>query len=327
MISKVSTSLNYFLNSLRRLCAFAPLRETVLACLLLMVSSVRAEDELVGPVVEKVRGRLEKIAAGVDGVLGIVVEDLEGEHRFAVNAGREFAQASAIKIPILMEVFEQADEGEIDLDERVWVEKKYQVAGSGILGELGDHSTQMSVRDLCVLMIMLSDNTATNMLIDKVGLENVTKTMASLGCESTKLRRRMMDTDASARGDENVSTPADAAKLLRLLYEGKLVSHKVSKDVLDILRKEKPGDVKSALPAGIRVAFKAGSIPGVATEWAIVELENRPYIVVVMGAYGKGDEFKEAIRDVSQVAYDFFSRLATATKYGAYIDPEEWKKH
>jgi beta-lactamase class A len=296
-------------------------------CLLIIVSSAQADDELVGAVAEKTQGRLEKIAAEVDGVLGVVVEDLEGEHRIAVNGEKVLAQASAIKIPILMEVFKQADAKKVDLDERLWVEKKYQVAGSGILGELGDRSTQMSVRDLCVLMIVLSDNTATNMLIDKVGLENVTKTMASLGCESTKLRRRMMDTQASARGDENVSTPADAAKLLRLLYEGKFVSRNVSKDILDILRKEKPGDVKSALPAGVNVAFKAGSIPGVATEWAIVELENRPYVVVVMGAYGKGDEFKGAIHDVSKVAYDFFSRQATATKYGAYIDPEEWKKH
>jgi beta-lactamase class A len=303
------------------------LREICLVCLLFTVSSAQADDELVGAVSGKAVSRLKQIDSRVDGVLGIVIEDLKEDLRFAVNADREFAQASAIKIPILMEVFKQADEGDLDLDEQLWVEKKYQVAGSGILGELGDRSTQMSVRDLCVLMIMLSDNTATNMLIDKVGLESVTKTMASLGCENTKLRRRMMDTDASARGDENVSTPADAAKLLRLLYEGKFVSREVSEEILNILRKEKPGDVKSALPAGVSVAFKAGSIPGVATEWAIVELENRPYIVVVMGAYGKGDEFKPAIRDVSRVAYDFFSRLATATKYGAYIDPEEWKKH
>jgi beta-lactamase class A len=313
--------------SISSLCAFAPLREASLICLLFTVTSARADDELVRPVSANTLSRLEQIDRRVDGVLGIVIEDLKGEHRFAVNADKTFSQASAIKIPILMEVFKQADEGKVDLDERLWVEKKYQVAGSGILGELGDRSTQMSVRDLCVMMIMLSDNTATNMLIDKVGLENVTKSMASLGCEKTRLRRRMMDTEASARGDENVSTPAEAAKLLRLLYNGKFVSSEVSDDILGILRKEKAGDVKSALPEGVKVAFKVGSIPGVATEWAIVELENRPYIVVVMGGYGKGDEFQGAIRRVSEVAYDFFSRLATATKYGAYIDPEEWKKH
>ena len=226
-----------------------------------------------------------------------------------------------------MEVLKQADAGKLDLKKKHWVEKKYQVAGSGILGELGDRTTQMSAEDLCVLMIVLSDNSATNILIDLVGMNNITDTMFSLGAEETRLQRRMMDTAASARGEENVSTPADAAKILRLLHEGKFVSREVSDHALAILRKEKPGDVKSALPIGVPVAFKAGSIPGVATEWAIVELENRPYLVVVMGAYGKGEEFKGAIRAVSQTAYDFFSRLATATKYGAYIDPEEWKRH
>jgi beta-lactamase class A len=303
------------------------LREAFLICLLLAATSAKAEDELLAAVGEKVRGRLEEIAAGVDGVMGIVVEDLEGNHRFTVNADAPFAQASAIKVPILMEVLKQADEGDVDLDKKLWVEKKYQVAGSGILGELGDRTTQMSVGDLCVLMIVLSDNTATNMLIDLVGMENVNKTMDSLDCKETRLRRRMMDTAASARGEENVSTPAEAAKLLQLLYEGKFVSREVSDKALAILRKEKPGDVKAALPAGVPVAFKAGSIPGVATEWAIVELENRPYLVVVMGAYGNGDELKGAIQEVSKTAHEFFSRLATATKYGAYIDPEEWKKH
>jgi beta-lactamase class A len=310
------------------LCAFAPLREVILICCSVLSSSgANAEDNLVGDVHDKVQSCMEEIADGVEGVLGIVVEDLVDGHRFAVNADKTFAQASAIKIPILMEIFKQADEDKIDLDERLWVDKKYQVAGSGILGELGDHSTQMSVRDLCVLMIVLSDNTATNMLIDKVGMENVTKTMASLGCENTKLQRRMMDTAASARGEENVSTPADAAKIMRLLYEGKFVSREASDDILAILRKDKPGDVKASLPKDMNVAFKPGAIPGANAEWAIVELENRPYIVVVMGAYGKGEEFKQAIRDVSQTAYDFFSRLATASKYGAYIDPEEWKRH
>jgi len=286
-----------------------------------------AEDRLLEPVEKKVQERLEEIAAGVEGVMGIVVEDLTGEHRFAVNDDRQFAQASAIKIPILMEVLKQAHDGKLKLTDKHWIEKKYQVAGSGILGELGSRTTQMSVEDLCVLMIVLSDNTATNMLIDLVGVDNVTETMASLGCQKTRLQRRMMDTAASARGEENVSTPAEAARILRLLHEGKFIDREVSDHALAILRKDKPGDVKSALPKDIRVAFKQGAIPGVATEWAIVELERRPYIVVVIGAYGKGEEFKPAIRHVSRTAYEFFERVATATKYGAYIDPEEWKRH
>lgn len=275
---------------------------------------------------QKTQAELERIAGGVQGVMGIVVEDIGGESRFAVHADREFAQASAIKIPILMEVLKQAHEGKLKLADRHWIDKNTQVAGSGILSELGDHTAQMSVEDLAVFMIVLSDNTATNMLIDLVGKENVTATMKSLGCPHTRLQRRMMDTAAAARGEDNISTPAEAAKLLRLLHDGKFINREVSNHALAILRKPKKGSINSALPADIPVAFKPGEVPGVVTEWAIIELPQRPYIVVCMGSFGVGEEFKGAFREASKTAYDYFQRLSNATKYGAYIDPEEWAK-
>lgn len=325
---------NNILLLLSELCASATLRETirafvqVVAIVFVLIHAVaKAEEDFVADVVRKTQERLEEIAAGVPGVMGIVVEDLAGEFRFAVNEDREFAQASAIKIPILMELLRQAHEGQVDLAASRWVTKEYQVAGSGILSELGDHTTQMSVEDLAVLMIVLSDNTATNMLIDLVGMENVTATMARLGCEHTRLQRRMMDAAASARGEENLSTPADAARILRLLHEGEFINREVSDHALAILRKPKSGVVASVVPPGVRVAFKPGSIPGVETEWAIVELENRPYLVVLMGAFDQGGSVKLAMHQAAQTAQDFFARLATATKYGAYIDPEEWAKH
>jgi beta-lactamase class A len=287
----------------------------------------RAEEDFVNDVARKTQERIEEIVAGVPGVMGVYVEDIAGEHRFAVNEERQFAQASAIKIPILIEVLKQADEGKFKLSDRHRVTKKYQVPGSGILSELGDGTTEMSVEDLAVLMIVLSDNTATNMLIDLVGMENVTATMKSLGAEHTLLRRRMMDTAASARGDENVSTPADAARLMRMLHAGMAVNKRVSERALAILRKPKKGTVNAVTPAGVPVAFKAGSIPGVETEWALVELEHRPYIVVMMGTFDSGGELKTAMTQVASAAQGFYSRLATASKYGAYIDPGEWAKH
>jgi beta-lactamase class A len=277
-------------------------------------------------VAEKTQQRLDEIAGRTQGVMGLVVEDLTGEYRFAFNEDRQFAQASAIKIPILMTLLKHAEEGKVDLREMHWIEKKHQVAGSGVLSELGDHTTQMSTEDLAVLMILVSDNTATNILIDLVGMKNVSDTMFSLGAEETRLQRRMLDTAAAQRGDENLSTPADAVRILRTLHEGKFVSRKVSDHVLAILRKPKSGDVKAGLPEGIAIASKPGAVPGVTTEWAIVELKGRPYAIAVMGSHGVDDELKDAIREISQVAYEFFSRAAQATKYGAYVDPAEWER-
>ena len=301
------------------LCAFAPLREILLPLLAFaaITYAARAADDDWKPLVEKTQAKLESIAAAQSGVMGLVVEDLAGEFRFAVRPDREFPQASAIKVPILMTLLAQAHEGKLKLSDRAWVEKTDRIPG-GVLGELGDHTVEMSLEDLATLMILVSDNTATNMLIDRVGMKDVTATMESLGCKQTKLRRVMLDTAASARGDENISTPAEAAKLMRLLAEGKFVNREVSDHALAILKKPKKGAVSAALPKEVPVAFKPGGIPGVATEWAIVELPGRPYIVTVMVHYAVGEEAEPAIRDVSQVAYDFFRRAAVATPYGTY---------
>ena len=293
--------------------------------LALACHSASAAPDAWKPLVDKTQARFESIAAAQGGVMGLVVEDLAGEFRFAVNADRQFPQASAIKIPILMELLKQDHEGKLKLADRAWIEKANRIPG-GVLGELGDHTVEMSLEDLAVLMILVSDNTATNILIERVGMANVTATMQSLGCPRTMLRRVMLDTAASQRGEENVSTPAEAARLMRLLAEGKFINRATSDHALTILRKPKPGAVNAALPKEISVAFKPGGIPGVATEWALVELSGRPYIVTAMIHFGlkEGDQCagcQQSIREVSQVAYEFFSRTAGTTPYGVYVEP------
>ena len=300
------------------LCAFAPLREMLFVSIVvgvasLLVSQSRAGEGNVSEVDQQMQAKLQAIADGVDGTLGLVVEDLAGEHQFAVNAERQFTQASCIKTPILLEVLKQAHEGKLRLTDRRWVDRSNKTAGSGILAELGDHTVELSVEDLCVLMIVLSDNTATNMLIDLIGMENVTATMTEVGCSKTVLHRRMMDTAAAARGEENLSTPADAARILRLLHDGKFVSREVSDRALAILRKPKSGAIRSTVPLSVPVPFKPGELPGLLTEWALVELPERPYIVVVMGTYNPktstDDDLDAAMKQVGKEAYKLFKGL------------------
>jgi beta-lactamase class A len=312
-LPKSSRFLHEFLpSSLRALCAFAPLREKNPLTVTLTFAVLMATIARAGEFDQQMQAKLQAIADGVDGTFALVVEDLAGEHRFAVNADRQFTQASCIKTPILLEVLKQAHEGRLSLADRHWIDKSNKTAGSGILFELGDHTVELSVEDLCVLMIVLSDNTATNMLIDQVGMENVTATMASLGCHKTVLRRRMMDTAAAARGEENLSTPADAACILRLLHEGKFVNREVSDQALAILRKPKSGAIRSTVPLSVPVPFKPGELPGLLTEWALVELPERPYIVVVMGTYNPkmstDDALDAAMKQVGKEAYKFFKQ-------------------
>ncbi len=179
----------------------------------------------------------------------------------------------------------------------------------------------MSLHDLCVLMIVLSDNTATNMLIDLVGMASVNETLHSLGLKQTCLKRRMMDTDASLRGDENLSTPAEAARIMQLLWHGEFINRAVCDEILDILKKTKSSAISSGLPAGTLIASKPGGIPGVKTEWAVVLLKNRPYAVAIMENYGINQDASGAITEISKLLHEYFQRLSLATPFGAYIAP------
>jgi beta-lactamase class A len=257
---------------------------------------------------QQLQSQCDAIAGSVPGVLGLAIVDLTSGEKWSVEGDTVFPQASAIKLPILMETIRQAHAGELDLSEAVTIAKRDHVSGSGILAELGDGTVRMSHRDLCVLMIALSDNTATNLLIDRVGMERVNAMLGESGATQTALRRRMMDLAARKRGVENTSTPNDAARLMQLLHNGTFVSREVSDDVLSILRKPKEGDIQPALPAAVPIASKTGELPGILTEWAIVEAPERPFVLVMMGKDGDTKQFAEAFQELTAAAFDHFSR-------------------
>lgn len=290
-------------------------------CQLFLISPTLAQPENWKLVHEKTEARLREIAAGVRGAMGIAALDLTSGERFAVNENLVFPQGSAIKIPILLEVYKQANAGKFQLTDLRWLNKADQVGGSGVLFELGDHTSQLSIRDLAVLMIVLSDNTATNMLIDLVGMANVNQTLGALGLKQTRLQRKMLNTAASGRGEENLATPAEAARIMEILYRGEFLNRQVCDEILAILKKPKSGGINAALPAAIPVAFKPGGIAGVATEWAIVYLKERPYVAVVMENYAIGEEAATAMQEISRTLYDYFWRLGNATRHGTYVDP------
>lgn len=293
---------------------------TLLLGLWLLPAAGSAQPTLKQQIRAQTEARLHSIADTTQGRLGLAAFDLEAEERFTLHGDLVFPQGSAIKIPILMEVFQQAHGGAFALSDRRTIPEETKVGGSGLLKSLGSNSA-FTIRDLCVLMIMESDNTATNVLIDLVGMENVNETMVDLGLSATKLRRKMMDTAARGRGDENVSTPAEAARLMAMLYRGNFVSEKVSKEVLSILGKTPGGRIAAGVPDDVPVAYKPGGLPGVSAEWALVELDARPYVVAIMGTYGLDRPFGAAMEAVSRTLYDYYWRVGHATEYGTYVDP------
>src|SRR5699024_3150811 len=241
----------------------------VTSFLFVAFSGVQAQESAGDILRQKTEHRLQDIMENSPAITGLAVVDLStGEMVFAHNAEMTFPQASAIKIPILMEVFKQAQEGRFSLSDRQTIDPDLLVGGTGILKHLEGDLTR-SIKNLSVLMIALSDNFATNILIDLVGMDKVNETLQEVGAEQTQLNRQMMDIEASAQNRENIATPADAVHILQLLYNGEFVSEKVSSDILAMLRKtpRRESGLATGLPDGVPIAFKPGGLKGVSTEW------------------------------------------------------------
>jgi beta-lactamase class A len=266
----------------------------------------------------KLERELRQIAESFSGVMGIQFVDLTDGTRVGVNEQLVFPQGSSIKIPVLIELFRQAEGRPGILRERQRVTAATRTGGSGVIGQFADGTSELSNEDLAVLMIVLSDNTATNLLIDAVGMDAVNRTMASLGAPQTKLRRKMIRPDASARGEENVSTAREAADLMVRIARCDLpVSRESCGRLRRILEMPKSDAVRRAVPADVAVASKPGGIEGVAAIWAIVAVSDRPFVLTAMTNYGgDGDD---AITRAARAAYDYATRLARSTPHGARV--------
>src|SRR5262245_45757391 len=259
---------------------------------------------------EQFEKRLQEITKRVDGVVGYEIVDLTSNEKFTHLEGALFPTASTIKLAIVYELFAQAAEGRVRLDESMVLDRAHAVGGTGVLVHMG--TPTLSIRDYATLMVTLSDNTATNVLIAKLGMGEITKRMASLGLANTKLRRRMMDTAAARRGDENVSTPAELAALLQKLN--------TMPDAIALLKLPKENRLRKGLPDGVESADKSGELDGVRADAGMVFAKNRPYIFSVMTTFLKSDaEGEAAIVDMSRAAYEYFQRLGSAGVAGRRI--------
>ncbi len=269
---------------------------------------------------QKTENDLQKIIDSSPSLAGLMAVDLISGESIGINENLIFTQASAIKIPILMEVYKQANEKKFALSDIKPLLPSNTVAGSGILNVMVD-PVNLSIRNLCVLMIGLSDNSATNTLIELVGMKSVNNTMLSLGFINTKLQRKMIDQPASLRNEENLSTPAEAVRIMKLLYDGKFIDSVTSEEILSILKKNpiENSKIASELPGNVKLAFKPGGMGGVSTEWAIVYLSNRPYAITIMENYKIASTPSGVISKLSKRIFDYFSMMK-ATKFGVLIE-------
>ncbi|MFA6439476.1 MAG: serine hydrolase [Bacteriovoracaceae bacterium] len=269
---------------------------------------------------QKFTDKIRSITDQSDAIVGIAIKDFRSNEQILINEKEVFPTASSIKIFVLAEVYRQAAEGKFRMTDIQSIPAVFRVSGSGILSMLSDKSVSMSIRDYCVLMMNLSDNSATNLLIDLVGMKSVNDFAVKNGCNSTKLQRVMMDVQAAKEGKENISSPSDFLIMLDKLYQGELVSKQASDDMLSIMKLDKEGWLKSGLPSGISIANKAGDIEGIKCDVGIVYLKNAPYIICVMSKMLLNDSDGEPIiTDISKATFQYLERAANSNQYGRRI--------
>jgi beta-lactamase class A len=271
---------------------------------------------------QKLESTIRDVDQHLDGVMGVAIEDLTSGDNFFLRENEVFAQASSIKIAVLAELYQQGQQGKIKLTDLYTVQASDLVPDSDIMGGLTPGVTRVTLRDLATMMVAVSDNSATNVLIDRVGMENVNAMLDSLGLAHTRLRRKMMDVQAAKEGRENISTPHEMMSLLEAVYRGKILTKESTADFFKVLGTNKDSWIPRDLPAGLKIANKPGALEAVRNDSGIVFVEGRPYIICVMTAFlGNEREGEEAITKISLATWRMFDRLSRASEYGRVVSP------
>ena len=270
----------------------------------------------------KLEKSILEVDRNLDGVMGVAIVDLTDGHKYLLHANDVFAQASSIKICVLAELYRQAQQGKLKLTDLYTVNAADLVQDSDIMGGLTPGITRITLRDLATMMVAVSDNSATNVLIDRVGMDNVNAFLKAQGLHETKLRRKMMDLKAAGEGRENVSTPNEMLSLLEALYRGQILNKEMTADFFKVLSTHKESFIPRDLPDDLKIANKPGELEGVRNDSGVIFVDKRPYVLCVMTAYlHRERDGEEAISNVSLAAWRMFDRLARASEYGRVVSP------
>ncbi len=233
----------------------------------------------------------------ITGDVAIWIENTVTGETVSANAGKPLVAASVIKLCILAATFISFESGALDPNELREVKPEHKMPSCGALSYMHD-GLKVTNLDLATLMIILSDNTATNMLIDSLGIDNINSVAASSGLEGTRLNRKLFDSDAASRGLQNYVTAESVARFFRLLLRRELVSERSSEAMLGILGKQRlNGKMPFYLNAmGVKSAHKTGEDDGISHDAGII-FTRQPLIAVFLSNNVYAPEFERRIQD------------------------------
>jgi beta-lactamase class A len=271
-------------------------------------SPVPAENEL-PPFPEQ---EVVNILNNVPGTFGLIVYDESlAQEVYEWQADTSFYAASLIKLPIALTLYTMAHQDEIDLNEQLTMQQTDIVPGAGSL-QYGTVGTSYTLRELCVKMISESDNTASNMLLTRIGFDRVNSLMQQLGARQTFVERLFFDEEARLAGRDIRTSPRDMALLLRILLSGELTGQEGASELMSTMQQTTDHQkIPALLPPDVTVMNKSGVIPGVEHDVGIVSLPNgHRYIVVIMSAeLVDNNTGINAIAQISQIIFSYEQAL------------------
>lgn len=263
--------------------------------------------------------RLRATIAASGAEVAVAVRSLDGRAEVLIDADQSFHAASTMKVPVMIELFRQAETGALSLDEPLAVRNEFRsiVDGSPYSLSEGDDSDAevyaavgktLTLRRLCELMITVSSNFATNLLIERVGVENIRRTVMRLGAGGMQVLRGVEDGKAFQKALNNTTTARGLLVLFERLAHGKAVTAAADKAMVDILLRQRFNDaIPAGLPPNTRVAHKTGTITRIHHDAGIVYAQ-RPYVAVLL-VRGIEDAKRSAalIATLSRIIHDELS--------------------
>jgi len=248
----------------------------------------------------------EKILAmlsEIPGKIGFYYKNLTTGEEWALNPTLPLMAASVIKIPVLVEVFTQLEADTVDKNEIYEIKEQDKLPSCGALNYMHT-GLEVTLEDLYTLMIILSDNTATNLLIKKFGMENINRNMRSLGLSVTTLNRLLFDASEAAKGKENYICAKEIGILLEKMVRCELVSPRASSQMLAILKNQRlNGKMPFYFTGEVKIAHKTGEDSGITHDVGIV-FAPQPFVVCFCSNEVDVPHFESAIQRITKMLYD-----------------------
>jgi beta-lactamase class A len=268
---------------------------------------------------EQLNERVGEMIYTFPGIAGCSVKSMVDGNSLSINGDVKFPIASTVKIPILLQLLLLDEKGELDINELVDITPEMIYPGSGIISYL-EGPVRLSILDIAILMIIVSDNTSTNLCIDYAGIDKTNDMLRSLGVDNITLRRKMQDTESVVANRENVGTPDDCVFLLEHLYNGRPTKDSAEK-CLSVLRKTKKSLLNRVIPPEVPLANKPGGMARVRCDAGIIYLSHYPYAVSIQTSFSEigPEEQENFIVELGLMIHSVMAILDSSNDYGQGI--------